>query len=83
MDGLASPLVDEEEGDPVSGNETSGRQDQVSDADVVEVVIHSADTGRLRIAETNSLQDDSRVETESVESNLKEKYQHMMNLEAG
>jgi len=31
---LASPRVDEEEGDPVSGDETSDRKDQVADGDV-------------------------------------------------
>ena len=39
----------------------------------MEVVVHSADTGRLRIAETNSLQDDRGVETEAVEYDLEER----------
>jgi len=45
LDRLASPRVDEKEGDPVSGDETGDSKDQVTDGDVVQVVVDLAGSG--------------------------------------
>ena len=71
LDRLASPRVDEKEGDPISGDETGDREDQVTDADVVQVPIDLEGSADVRWgSETDSGQDDGGVETETVESNL-------------
>lgn len=69
---LAAPRVDEEERRPVTGNEASGGQDHVTDANVLEVDVHLHATleGRRRATETDRLQDDGRVETKTVEGDL-------------
>lgn len=58
LDRLASPSVDEEEGDPVSGDETSDREDQVADADVIQVPVDLEGSARCWGSETNGRQDD-------------------------
>ena len=71
LDRLASPRVDEKEGDPVSGDETSDSEDQVSDGDVVQVPVdleRSVDV--CWGSETDGGQDDGGVESEAVESDL-------------
>jgi len=44
LDGFAAPGVDEEEGDPVPWDETCGGEDEISDTDVVQIVVDGADT---------------------------------------
>jgi len=71
LDRLASPKVDEKEGNPVSGDETSDRKNQVADGDVPQVEVDlfgcSAFGGR---AKTDGGQDDGRVKTETIESDV-------------
>ena len=72
LDRLASPSVDEKEGDPVSGDETCDGEDQVADGDVVQVPVDLE--GSIDVcwgSETDGGQDDRGVETEAVESDLK------------
>jgi len=72
LDRLASPRVDEKEGNPVSGDETCDGEDQVADGDVVQVP--EDPEGSLDVcwsSETYGGQDDGGVETETVESDLK------------
>ena len=40
LDRLASPGIDEKEGDPVPRDETSDSEDQVTDGDVVQVIVN-------------------------------------------
>ncbi len=69
---LASPSVDEQEGHPVSGNDTSNDQDHVADSDVVEVLVNSSGTLQRLVGrtETNDLKDDGGVQSQAVECNL-------------
>jgi len=70
LDRLASPRVDEKEGDPVSGDETCDSKDQVTDGNVVQVVVDLEGSGRCWGSETDGGQDDGGVKPETVESNL-------------
>ena len=71
LDGLASPNVDESEGDPVSGDETGDREDQVPDGDVVQVPVDLEGWVANRwSSETDGGQDDGGVETKTVEGDL-------------
>ena len=70
LDRLASPGVDEEEGDPVSWDETGDGEDQVTDRDVVQVVKDLFRSGRVWGSETDGGQDDGGVETKTVEGDL-------------
>lgn len=70
LDWLAAPAVDEEEGNPVSGNKTGNRQDQVTNANIPQVVEDFMGSGAGWGSETNSGQDDGGVETKTVESDL-------------
>ena len=71
LDGLSSPTVDEDEGNPVSRDETSDGKDQVAKGDVPQVVIDFVRSGEGRRSETNGGQDDGRVKSETVESDLR------------
>lgn len=44
LDWLASPAIDEKEGDPVAGNDTCSNEDHVSDGNVVEVLVNGGGT---------------------------------------
>lgn len=68
---LERGLTDEEESTPESGNETSDGNDQVSDREVVERVVTNLlrSTGRDS-AVSNRGEDDRRVESETVESDI-------------
>ena len=70
LDRFSSPRVDENEGNPVSGNEASNGKNQVSDGDVHQVVIDLMRSSATRSAETDGGQDDGRVEPKAVESDL-------------
>ena len=72
LDGLAAPLVDDEERRPVAGDETSGGEDHVADGDVLEVLVNLGGALERRVGrtETDGVEDDRRVETETVEGNL-------------
>lgn len=71
LNGLATPAVDEDEGNPVSGDETGDGEDQVSDTDVPEVVEDLEGPSAAGSSETDGGQDDGRVKTETVESDIK------------
>ena len=73
LDGLAAPGVDEEEGSPVSGNETGDDDDEVADGDVPEVLVDGSGTGERLVGgtETDGVEDDGVVETETVEGDLR------------
>lgn len=58
LNGLATPAVDEDEGDPVSGDETGDGENQVSDADVPEVVEDLVGSAAAGSSETDGGQDD-------------------------
>ena len=70
LDRLAAPGVDEKEGNPVSGDETSNGKNQVTDADVPQIVIDLARSSRGRSAETDGGQNDGGVKTKAVEGDL-------------
>jgi type II secretory pathway component PulM len=70
LDRLAAPLVNEEEAGPVSRDQTSGGKNQISNANVVQVIVYSTSTFALSATETDSRQNDTRVQTKTVESNL-------------
>jgi len=70
LDRLASPRVDEKEADPVSGDETCNCEDQVTDGNVVQVVVDFERSGGCWGSETDGGQDDGGVKPETVESNL-------------
>ena len=75
LDGLAAPLVDEEERRPVAGDEARNGQDHVADGDVPQVLVdlRAASELRVRRTETNGLEDDRRVETEAIEGDVQGK----------
>lgn len=59
LDGLAAPRVDEQERDPVTGDETSHRQDDVADRKVVQrLVLDELRCTRLDSAVADRRQDD-------------------------
>lgn len=70
LDRLATPGIDEEEGNPVSWNEASDGEDQVTNANVVQVVVDTLGTLGDRRTEANCSKDDARVQSKAVESNL-------------
>jgi hypothetical protein len=70
LDGLPSPGVNKEESDPVARNETGKRENDVADTSIVEGVIDLAGAAGLGTTETDSVEDDTRVETKTVESDL-------------
>lgn len=72
MDGLSTPGVDEEESRVITGDETGDGEDNVSDGDVVQVLV---DLGGFRESlgrrtEADGVQYDRGIEAETVESNL-------------
>ena len=73
LDGLATPSIDKQEGGPVSRDDTRNDQDHVSDGDVVEVLVDGSGTLQRLVGgtETDSLEDDGRVQTQAVECDLK------------
>jgi hypothetical protein len=73
LNGLPSPGVNKEVSDPVARNETGKRENDITDTDVIEGVIDLAGAGRRGTTETDSVEDDARVETKTVESNLEAK----------
>ena len=72
LDGLAAPGVNEEEGCPVAGDETGDDDDEVTDGGVPEVLVDGSGTskGLVGSTETDGVEDDGVVKTETVESNL-------------
>ena len=72
LDGLAAPAVDEEEGHPVTGDETGDDEDEVTDSDIVEILVNGKGTSHVlaRSAETNCGKNDGGVQSETVEGNL-------------
>ena len=72
LDWPAAPAVDEEEGDPVAGDEACKGEDEVSERRVHERVIHGPATRYVLVgrAEANGLHDNRGVEAEAVERKL-------------
>ena len=72
LDGLAAPLVDDEERRPVAGDETSGGEDHVADGDVLEVLVNLGGALERRVGrtKTDGVEDNRRVETETVEGDV-------------
>ena len=70
LDGLAAPCIDEQEGCPVSRNETASREDKVTDASVVDAVVDTLDTFGRGSPETDGRKHYGIVKTETVESDL-------------
>jgi len=73
LDRLASPRVDENEGDPVSGDEAGDSEDQVTDGDIFQVVVDLEISGGSWGSETDGGQDDGRVKSKTIESNIESK----------
>jgi hypothetical protein len=71
LNGLSANLVDQEEGTPVSRDQTSNSENDVSDSDVVQVGVDllCGCTGG-GATETNLGENDGRIETETVESDI-------------
>ena len=72
LDWLTAPTVNEEEGSPVTGDETGDDEDEVTDSDVVEILVNGKGTSHVlaRSAETNCGKNDGGVQSETVEGNL-------------
>lgn len=71
LDGLAAPAVNKQEGDPVSGDQTSSGENEVANADVVQVVVHAANgTSSGGSPEADGGKDDRAVETQTVKCHL-------------
>lgn len=74
LDGTTSPRVDQGNGEVVTGEETAERENNVTDSSVVKGLVH-VDLGRLVGvlvgAKADGGKDLGRVETETVESNVK------------
>jgi len=74
LDWLPSPAVDEGKGKVVTGQETTKSENDVSNGDIVKGLL---ERGRWIVdigsggTETDSLEDDGRVQTQSVESDIK------------
>jgi hypothetical protein len=73
LDWLSAPGVDEEERNPVSRNKAGNGENQVSNANVLQIDVCAKSTLLCRCAETDGLQDDTRVETQTIVSNLRRK----------
>jgi hypothetical protein len=73
LNGLTTPLVNEQKSSPVSRNETTSGEDKVANANVLQVLVDTRDTFVRGRAETDGLQDDTGVKTKAVESNLIDK----------
>jgi hypothetical protein len=72
LDGLATPGIDEEEGNPISRNKAGNGENKVSDTDVVETLVdieRGTCCGRTA-TEVNGSQDDRAVETETIKGDL-------------
>ena len=72
LDRLAAPAVDEEEGHPVTGDETCDGQDHITDANVLQVGVNLQGTSKALVGrtETDGVKNNGRVETKAVESDL-------------
>lgn len=72
LDGFATPGIDQQEGSPVPGNETRNRENEVSNANVVQslVDIERGISGSSAATEINSSQDGRAIETETVKGDL-------------
>lgn len=67
LDRLSSDNVERCDGEPIPGNETGAREDDVTDTLIVESVV---DKLVWRGSVTDSSEDDGRVETETVEGDV-------------
>lgn len=72
LDGLATPGIDEEEGNPISRNKAGNGENKVSNTNVVEsfVDIERGVCGGSTTTEVNGSQDDRAVETETIKGDL-------------
>jgi len=73
LDRFSAPRVDEEEGGVVTRDKTSDGQNDVPYTDIVQTMECTNTSLRCCTTESDSLQDDRRVEPESVEGNIEGK----------
>jgi hypothetical protein len=70
LDGLSSPRVDEEEGGIVSREKTSSGKNEIAHTDILQVVVDTNNAFNWGSTEADRLQDNTRVETETVKCDL-------------
>lgn len=72
MDRLATPGINEEEGNPIPRDKASNGENKVSDANVVEALvdIERSTLGGSTATKANGGQDDRAVETEAIKGDL-------------
>jgi hypothetical protein len=72
LDGLATPGINEKEGNPVTGDKPSNGKDDVSDTDIVETLVDIESSAFLcgRSTEFDGTQDDGAVKSKAVERDL-------------
>jgi hypothetical protein len=70
LDRLSAPPIDEAEANPVARDEASYGKNQVSDTDIFEVLKDTSGAFGYGCAETDCLQDDSRIQSEPVKGDL-------------
>jgi hypothetical protein len=75
LDGLAADTIDGEYTDICTGNLTGYSQDQVSDTDVAQVLVHCRSTcdGGRRTTKADGVENDGGVEAEPIERYLQQK----------
>ena len=70
LDRSSSPRIDKKECGIVSGDKTRSRKDEIADTDILEFFINAQDALNWGSTEANCLQDDTRVEAETVKCDL-------------
>jgi len=70
LDGFTTPGIDEQESSPVSWNQAGSGKNQISLANVVQVIVDSSNTLCDGGSETDCLENDSGVETKTIEGDL-------------
>lgn len=73
LDWFTAPAINEEEGSPVTGDETGHNEDEVANGDIAQVLVDSERASNVLAGSTvtDGGENDGRVQTETVESNLK------------
>ena len=70
LDGFTTPGIDEQESNPISWNQAGSGKNQISLANVVEVVVNSLNTLCGGGSETDCLENDAGIETKTKEGDL-------------
>jgi hypothetical protein len=79
LNGFAAPTVDEQEAHPISWDETRDGENDVSYADIIQVLVYSEGMTKLdsvlggQGAETDCSQDNGGVEAETVKGDIESK----------